>query len=377
MIRVENLHLRYCSEQGEVHAVRGLNLTVKKGEFYTLLGPSGCGKTTTLRCVAGLETPEKGEIIIGDEPVFSSEGGLNVPTYRRQIGMVFQSYAIWPHLSVFENVAFPLREKKVARSEIQERVLKALSLVQLSGLEKRPAPFLSGGQQQRLALARALVREPEVLLLDEPLSNLDAKLREETRLEIRGLVKRLGITTLYVTHDQVEALTMSDVVAVMNQGNIVQEGPPTEIYKSPKDLFVATFIGLTNFLQGRVITVTSLSPRMGQVETSSGVLTCLFEKGMNKGDPVYVLVRPENIALVDSSIPAGDNFLEAKVERVIFLGDALDCQASLGGEILRIKLHPSAKLREGQKVRLQLPSHNCRVIPVELANARRENSIDV
>jgi len=235
MIRVENLHLRYCSEQGEVHAVRGLNLTVKKGEFYTLLGPSGCGKTTTLRCVAGLETPEKGEIIIGDEPVFSSEGGLNVPTYRRQIGMVFQSYAIWPHLSVFENVAFPLREKKVARSEIQERVLKALSLVQLSGLEKRPAPFLSGGQQQRLALARALVREPEVLLLDEPLSNLDAKLREETRLEIRGLVKRLGITTLYVTHDQVEALTMSDVVAVMNQGNIVQEGPPTEIYKSPKD----------------------------------------------------------------------------------------------------------------------------------------------
>lgn len=375
MIRVENLHLRYCSEQGEVHAVRGLNLTVKKGEFYTLLGPSGCGKTTTLRCVAGLETPEKGEIIIGDEPVFSSAGGLNVPTYRRQIGMVFQSYAIWPHLSVFENVAFPLREKKVARSEIQERVLKALSLVQLSGLEKRPAPFLSGGQQQRLALARALVREPEVLLLDEPLSNLDAKLREETRLEIRGLVKRLGITTLYVTHDQIEALTMSDVVGVMNQGHIVQEGPPEEIYKSPKERFVASFIGLTNFLRGKVVTPASLTFRMGQVETSSGVLNCPLEEGMAIGDSVYVLVRPEDVALVNSLTPCGENTLEARVERVIFLGDALDCQGSLADETLRIKLHPSAKLREGQKVRLQLPSHHCRVIRMELTDIRREKSI--
>jgi iron(III) transport system ATP-binding protein len=194
--------------------------------------------------VAGLETPQEGEISIGDEIVFCAYRGISIPSYRRDIGMVFQSYAIWPHMNVFENVAFPLREMrgKFSRQEIRAKVLQALSLVQLDGLEDRPAPFLSGGQQQRLAVARALVKEPRVLLLDEPLSNLDAKLREETRFELRELVMRLGITTLYVTHDQLEALTMSDIVAVMDQGRIVQEGPPIEIYQFPHERFVANFI---------------------------------------------------------------------------------------------------------------------------------------
>ncbi|MBI2211921.1 MAG: ABC transporter ATP-binding protein [Deltaproteobacteria bacterium] len=194
MIRIENLQVRYSTERGEVQAVRGISLEVRQGQFYTLLGPSGCGKTTTLRSVAGLETPHEGEISIGDDLVFSSRRGISLPPYRRDIGMVFQSYAIWPHLNVFENVAFPLREMKrrFSREEIRTKVRQALSLVQLSGLEDRPAPFLSGGQQQRLALARALVKEPRVLLLDEPLSNLDAKLREETRFELRELVKRLA-----------------------------------------------------------------------------------------------------------------------------------------------------------------------------------------
>jgi iron(III) transport system ATP-binding protein len=224
MIRIENLHVHYASPEGLVHAVRGITVDVPRGQFYTMLGPSGCGKTTTLRAIAGLERPSDGDIAINDQAVFSSTGNVMVPPYRRDIGMVFQSYAIWPHMDVFDNVAFPLREMKgrYAKAEIRDKVLSALELVQLGGLEDRPAPFLSGGQQQRLALARALVREPEILLLDEPLSNLDAKLREETRTEIRNLVKRLGITTIYVTHDQMEALTMSDVIDVMEQCRIVQ-----------------------------------------------------------------------------------------------------------------------------------------------------------
>jgi iron(III) transport system ATP-binding protein len=226
MIEIRNLHVRYQTDEGAVHAVRGVDITVEEGQFYTLLGPSGCGKTTTLRCLAGLETPDEGTISIDGEVVFSATEGSLVPPYKRDIGMVFQSYAIWPHMSVFQNVAFPLQEARPrrGRGEIRDKVKNALALVQLDGLQDRPAPFLSGGQQQRLALARALVNEPKVLLLDEPLSNLDAKLREETRTELRDLVKRLGITTVYVTHDQLEALTMSDLVAVMDQGEIVQTG---------------------------------------------------------------------------------------------------------------------------------------------------------
>jgi len=364
--------MHYQTERGSVHAVRGIGLEVKPGQFYTLLGPSGCGKTTTLRCVAGLERPQEGEIRIGSDLVFSSARGLSIPPYKRDIGMVFQSYAIWPHMTVFENVAFPLREMKrrLSQREIRERVHQALSLVQLIGLEDRPAPFLSGGQQQRLALARALVREPRVLLLDEPLSNLDAKLREETRFELRDLVKRLGITTLYVTHDQLEALTMSDVVAVMDQGRIVQEAPPVEIYQSPRERFVANFIGLTNFLEGQVKRVPTGNGQLGEVETPSGLLQCILPEGVAAGETVVIVVRPEDVNLLagpacasaDSRSDPGKNVLQGRVEAVIFMGDTLECQVGVGGKRMRVKLHPSSTVAAGEEIRLELPARRCRAL---------------
>ncbi len=256
MIEVKSLVKIY--EDGDnagVKAVNDISFNVEEGRFYTLLGPSGCGKTTTLRCIAGLEKANGGEILVAGKKVFSALDGTFVPAYRRPIGMVFQSYAIWPHMTVFENVAFPLRVGKQRFSNADDSERKsaaALAQVELGGYEERMATQLSGGQQQRLALARALVREPQVLLLDEPLSNLDAKLRERMRFELRELQRRLRITTLYVTHDQIEALSMSNVIAVMNSGVIVQEGAPRDIYLQPKTKFVANFIGSTNQMTGQV-----------------------------------------------------------------------------------------------------------------------------
>jgi iron(III) transport system ATP-binding protein len=267
-------------------------------------------------------------------------------------------------LNVFENVAFPLREmkRKYSAQEIRAKVDKALTMVHLDGLADRPAPFLSGGQQQRLALARALVREPRVLLLDEPLSNLDAKLREETRVELRELVKRVGITTLYVTHDQLEALTMSDTVAVMNHGVIVQQGPPVEIYQTPRERFVANFIGLTNFLDGRVSEAAKDPSGIGAVSTASGSLHCVLPDGAVIGDNVIVVIRPEDINIVADSVHAGDNVLRGKIEALIFMGDALECQLSVGAQKLRTKLHPASALRQGETVSLQLPPQSCRAL---------------
>ena len=303
MIRIHDLHVFYQTDRGRVHAVRGIDLDIAQGQFFTLLGPSGCGKTTTLRSVAGLEAPESGEIFVGDALVYSSAAKTFVPPYDRDIGMVFQSYAIWPHLNVFENVAFPLREmkRKFSQQQIRDKVEHVLMLVQLNGLADRPAPFLSGGQQQRLALARAIVREPRVLLLDEPLSNLDAKLREETRFELRELVKRLGITTLYVTHDQLEALTMSDTVAIMNFGQIVQRGSPVEIYQAPQEEFVASFIGLTNFLEGRV--EKAAASEVGEVTTASGKLRCAIPSDISVGESVDCIVISSTSTPLRAKIP--------------------------------------------------------------------------
>ncbi|MFN4281363.1 MAG: ABC transporter ATP-binding protein [Alphaproteobacteria bacterium] len=362
MIDIRGLHVRYKSELGEMHAVRGIDLTVQEGQFYTLLGPSGCGKTTTLRCLAGLETPSSGDISIAGQTVYSSSRRILVPPHQRDIGMVFQSYAIWPHMTVFENVAFPLREMrgKFSRAEIKQKVDQALHLVQLDGLQERPAPFLSGGQQQRLALARALVREPKVLLLDEPLSNLDAKLREDTRLEVRDLVKRLGITTVYVTHDQLEALTMSDVVAVMNQGLIVQEASPIDIYRAPKERFVANFIGLTNFLDGHVKAVPN-GNGLGRVETSSGSLSCVMPSHAKVGDPVTIVVRPEDISLGEAS--DGDNALDGKVISALFMGEAMEYHVeTAGAATLRLKLHASNAVSRGDSVRMKISPSQCRAL---------------
>ena len=366
MITIKGLHVRYKGEQGEVAAVRGIDLEVKQGQFYTLLGPSGCGKTTTLRCIAGLEQATEGEISIAGTVVYSSEKRISIPPYKRDIGMVFQSYAIWPHMNVFENVAFPLREMRgrFSRTEIVEKVKKALALVQLSGLEDRPAPFLSGGQQQRLALARALVREPKVLLLDEPLSNLDAKLREDTRIELRELIKRLGITTVFVTHDQLEALTMSDVVAVMNQGRIVQEGSPLEIYRAPKEKFVANFIGQANFLKGRITALPQGSSKHGTIATPSGALDCLIPTDARMGDEVTAVVRPEDISIYDNQKHSSQhNMLTGKIATVLFVGDAMEYQLALPGDMLmRLRLHPSVNVGHGDTISVHIPSDQCRAL---------------
>src|SRR5579863_2727375 len=356
MIGIKNLSMTYRSAHGEHHAVKGVSLTIEDGQFYTLLGPSGCGKTTILRCVAGLERPDAGEITIGGDVVFSADRNRWVPPHNRNIGMVFQSYAIWPHMNVFENVAFPLRHKrpKPGRAEIRERVGKALALVHLAGLEDRPAPYLSGGQQQRLALARALVAEPRLLLLDEPLSNLDAKLREEMRLEIRDVVERLGVTTLFVTHEQIEALTMSDVMAVMNDGVIIQEGTPEEIYSKPVGAFVADFIGRSNFLKGQIKSISgSNGSALAMVETPIGAISCRLPTKASAGDSVTVAIRPENVALLASAAAApGANEFSGTVDAVVYVGNLLDCVVKVGGEPVRLQLQPSAAIARGAHVRL-------------------------
>ncbi len=362
MIDIKNLAMTYRSAHGEHHAVKGVSLAIADGQFYTLLGPSGCGKTTILRCVAGLERPDEGEIAIGGELVFSAARKIWVPPHNRNIGMVFQSYAIWPHMTVFENVAFPLRHKrpKPGRAEIRERVLKALALVHLGGLESRPAPYLSGGQQQRLALARALVAEPRVLLLDEPLSNLDAKLREEMRLEIRDVVDRLGVTTLFVTHEQIEALTMSDVMAVMNDGKIIQEGAPAEIYAQPAGAFVADFIGRSNFLKGQITSIAgSNGAARATVETVIGAIACRLPESASAGDKVTVAIRPENVTLLGAADAAGGNQFDGTVDAVVYVGNLLDCVIAVGSERVRLQLQPSTAIARGAQVRLLFPAEHC------------------
>ena len=355
MIRIRDLWLTYRSAAAEHVAVRGVSLDVPEGQFYTLLGPSGCGKTTTLRCVAGLEHPDRGEIAIGGEVVYSSERNIFVPPHARNIGMVFQSYAIWPHMTVFDNVAFPLRHKspRPSRETIRDKVRAALALVHLEGLEERPAPYLSGGQQQRLALARALVAEPRVLLLDEPLSNLDAKLREEMRQELRDVVERLGVTTLFVTHEQIEALTMSDMIGVMKDGSIAQEGPPADIYQRPAGSFVADFVGKTNMLHGKIVGDDG-------VETAVGTLLCSLNQG-GPGENVTLTIRPENIRITDAAA-AGPNILAGRVETVVYLGNLVECAIAVGTQRIRVQLHPSTTLRRGAEVHLHLPAEHCRTM---------------
>jgi iron(III) transport system ATP-binding protein len=357
MIKVRGLRMTYRTAGSAHLAVRGVSLDIAEGQFYTLLGPSGCGKTTTLRCVAGLERPDEGEISVGGELVYSSKQQIWVPPHARNIGMVFQSYAIWPHMTVFDNVAFPLRHKspRPLRDEIRDKVMKALALVHLDGLDERPAPYLSGGQQQRLALARALVAEPRVLLLDEPLSNLDAKLREEMRLELRDVVERLKVTTLFVTHEQIEALTMSDRIGVMKDGEIVQEGSPADIYRRPTGAFVADFVGKTNMLRGRIV-----GPN--RVETAIGTLACRIDADAEGAKAVTLTVRPENIILAEAPPAEGANIVCGRIEAIVYLGNMLECVVMVGPQRIRVQLHPSTALERGAEVRLRMPAEHCLVM---------------
>lgn len=366
MIEVQLLVKTFSDRRGEsVRAVDQISFTVEAGRFYTLLGPSGCGKTTTLRCIAGLERPDRGEIEVAGETVYSSSSRAFVPAYRRPIGMVFQSYAIWPHLTVFENVAFPLRvgKQRFGAEGIRQKVRQALRLVELDTLEGRMATQLSGGQQQRLALARALVREPKVLLLDEPLSNLDAKLRERMRVELRELQRKLRITTLYVTHDQLEALSMSNVIAVMSGGRIVQEGSPREIYMHPSTQFVAQFIGSANQIEGEVRRLHNGSYAV--VETPIGELMCTLAGQAGPGSKVVVMVRPEHVVLHTQRPGERQNVVEGKVAAVMFLGEFLDCNIDLGSTMLQTHQPHSLDLRRGHPVWVEIPPGDCMALHAE------------
>lgn len=367
MITVENLVKIFEGKDGGiVRAVDGVSFEVSSGRFFTLLGPSGCGKTTTLRMIAGLEIADKGEIRIDSYVVSSKEMGVFVPPHERGIGMVFQSYAIWPHMTVFDNVAFPLTvgKQKMNKKEVERKVEKALATVQMNGLQKRPAPHLSGGQQQRLALARALVGEPKVLLLDEPLSNLDAKLREQMRIELRELQRRLKITTLYVTHDQAEALAMSNVVAVMSQGKIVQQGKPREIYDQPSSEFTADFIGSTNFISGKIVgEPTEDGSRL--VETTHGPLLCYVPEDIQKGESVLISVRPQNVLLAREKTPGAINVFHGRMRVSVFLGEYVDCQVEVGEDLLRAHMHSRLKISRGEDVYVHLPRELCTVVPKE------------
>jgi iron(III) transport system ATP-binding protein len=343
---------------GNVRAVRGVNLEIQEGCLVSFLGPSGCGKTTSLRIVAGLEAPTKGRILV-DGRVLSDTSGI-VPPERRGMGMVFQSYAVWPHMTVFDNVAFGLRLRRWSREAIRQKVLTVLQMVNMAEFTDRYPTQLSGGQQQRVALARALATEPAILLLDEPLSNLDAVLREKMRFEIRSLQQRLGITTIYVTHSQEEALVLSDVVATMHEGQIVQVGSPEDLYRRPRTRFVATFIGLANILEGRAIG----RDAVGQiVELAGGQrIGVLADNHPAAADRVSIMLRPECIRLATKAAsPAQENRLRGRVESVTFTGSRVDYFVAIAGisEPVRIQTTPPIAARPGEEVALSFSVEDC------------------
>jgi len=360
VLRVEGLYTEYPNERGEiVKAAQDVTFDVPEGKLFTLLGPSGCGKTTTLRSIAGLEKPRAGEIAVAERVVYSSAKGVFVAPNRRGFGMVFQSYAIWPHMNVFGNAAFPLEvgDRRYARREIRDKVMRVLKAVQLDHLAEREATKLSGGQQQRLALARALVMEPQLLLLDEPLSNLDAKLREKMRFELKRLQRELRITTVYVTHDQSEALALSHEIAVMSEGRIQQIATPREIYERPVNAFVADFVGSTNFLDGSVLGPDG-DAGCYRVRTEIGDVTVLATEQLRVSDKVLISVRPEDVELTEAR-PGGANVWEARVDQKVFLGEFLDFQVKLGERMLLSRRHPSLRTPIGHPIFVQLNPEKC------------------
>jgi ABC-type Fe3+/spermidine/putrescine transport system ATPase subunit len=362
--------------RGDRPALRGVSLTVEDGAFFTLLGPSGCGKTTLLRCIAGLEVPDTGEIRLGDRLIFSSSARVSVPPNRRDLGMVFQSYAIWPHMDVAGNVAYPLtvwaRRKAYPRVEVERRVGELLDLIQIRHLARRKATMLSGGQQQRLALARALVMEPPVLLLDEPLSNLDTRLREELRVELTRLQQQLGITSLYVTHDQAEALAMSSAVAVMREGLIEQIGTPEELYDFPRTRYVASFLGAANLLKVRIAAVRVQRAVAHRECFCFDVLTdwgarfsALGCVSFRAGDVVTAAIRPEGVrpvARAGAGDDGGADGWTATVETAQFLGEAIEYRLRIGDQVLRTRCDRSRQFRPGDRVSMTLRDEACTIL---------------
>ena len=342
MIEFRDVTKRY----GTLVANDRLSLAIRRGELMTLLGPSGCGKTTALRCLTGTNHPDEGRIFLDGKDV------TDVPTHQRELGMVFQNFALFPHMTVADNVGFPLMIRNLPKEERAKRAIEALRLVRLEGYVSHYPRQLSGGQQQRVGLARALVYHPKVLLLDEPLSNLDAKLREEMRFEIKEVVTRLGITAMYVTHDQGEALALSDRVAIMNRGRLEQLGTPEEIYESPRSRFVAEFIGLSNFLEGKVQAVRG--PEM--VVTANGLqVSTPALAGVGQGQKVLLFLRPNEIEILPPQTPPETNLFEARVEKATYLGDTMDYRLRLGQDVeLRVQSDARHRYQNGDAVRLRL-----------------------
>jgi len=357
-IEIRNLFKQYK----KVTAVNRINLEVNEGELLTLLGPSGCGKTTTLRCIAGLEKPEDGDIIIDGKSMISE--GFVQPA-KRGIGMMFQNYAVWPHMKVYSNIVYGLKLQKISKQDIKKKAKDVLELVGLQGLEERYPGQLSGGQQQRVALARALIRNPKVLLLDEPLSNLDAKLREKMRFEIKSLVKRMGITSVYVTHDQAEAMVISDRIVVMEKGNIVQIGNSHEIYEKPANRFVADFIGAMNFIPGDVVQVLPGTNDVYVRTEFSEKILCRSTGGnvTTPGQKVYASVRPEDVEVFTEMPQSGENIFKCTIIHKAYLGNFLFLFVDIKGTMIRVQAPYQLLKEEGDELYISLNPQKCMVLP--------------
>ncbi len=368
MLSVQGLFAEYVSDKGVVvKAAQDVSFEVPQGKLFTLLGPSGCGKTTTLRSIAGLEKPTQGSIEVNGKQVYSAQNKVFVPPNKRGFGMVFQSYAIWPHMTVFKNASFPLEvsNKNYSTKEIEQRVMKVLASVELDHVHDRDATNLSGGQQQRLALARALVMEPQLLLLDEPLSNLDSKLREKMRFELKKIQRELGITTIYVTHDQSEALALSHEIAVMRDGRIIQRGTPHEIYENPNSEFVADFIGTINFITATVRTQQSANGNT-VLDSELGTLELPAQSDLREGEQVQVCVRPEDIHLSDATAPTDHrNHFKGTVHAKVFLGEVLDFQVKVGEKVMLARVHPSQNTPVGHAIHIVLNPSDCIVLKMQ------------
>ncbi len=362
-LRIRSLYKTF----NRVVAVDRMDLEIREGEFFTLLGSSGCGKTTTLRLLGGLEKPDEGEIHLGDRCLVSRSQHLFVKPEKRDMGMVFQSYALWPHMTVFENVAYPLKLRGVKGREIRRRVAEVLGLVGLDGFEERPAPALSGGQQQRVALARALIFSPRVLLLDEPLSNLDARLRDGMRLQIKALQRRLGVTVLFVTHDQIEGLSLSDRIGVMHAGRLEQVGTPEEVYYRPSTPFVRDFLGNSFLLAARVAEVGDDAVKLAVNEFPESPPVSMpvssWRNTAHSGQEVVLAIRPEKIRLW-SSVPEGKhNLLSTTLEAINFLGDRYEYTVKVGSENRVVVLPAFEGHRAGSRVFLELISEGISLWP--------------
>lgn len=358
-IIIKGLNKDYFSEGKRIRALADVDLTIPPNQIFTLLGPSGCGKTTLLRAIVGLETPDSGEIAIGGEIVWSKEKNIFVPPEKRGLNMVFQTYAIWPHMNVFDNVAYPLQTRKESKEDITRKVKKTLRFVQLEGFENRPATKLSGGQQQRVALARALVAEPRVILFDEPLSNLDAKLREETRKELRDFLTELKITAVYVTHDRIEALALSDSIAVMKDGHIIEMGTPKKIYFNSDHRFVADFIGRANLIEGKVRVV---EDSYAIIDSSIGAITCLRSPDTSPGNAVSVCIRPEFIKVMEKDTRESRNIFRGRVDSLVFVGEVYEGEIIIADTRLFIRIEPTLTIRAGEEIPLFLDPDHCFVL---------------